>query len=111
MRKCCVPNCQLQKAKNFKDDGKKSVLFPKDEILKQTWLKSLGLSNVTLHRSSRVCEDHFETSSIQISSFKTTIGSEEKSIVRAKRLIPGSIPCITIEKSIVYALTIQVQDM
>lgn len=86
--------------------------FPKDENLKQKWLKSLGLSNLTLHRSSRVCEDHFETSSIQIKSyFKLTIGGEEKIIIKAKRLIPGSIPCMTIEKSIVYALTIQVQDI
>lgn len=68
----CIPNCRFRKVKNFKD-------FPKDVNSKQTWIKSLGLSSLTLHVSSTVCEDHFEISSVK-QNIKTdnTYGKKKK---------------------------------
>ena len=36
--------------------------FPKDPVLKQKWLKALGLPNITVTGNQRICSDHFEPS-------------------------------------------------
>ena len=56
---CCVPECKSG-YKSVKKSEKISLFrFPKNEILRQKWIKAIPRKNWTLTENHRVCAYHF----------------------------------------------------
>ena len=66
-RRCCIPGCKS----NF--DGREKVSlfrFPKDDLRRNQWLKSIDRKNFLPSDSSVVCERHFSQHFIIRNDFK-----------------------------------------
>ncbi|KAH7936734.1 hypothetical protein HPB49_003479 [Dermacentor silvarum] len=54
--KCCVPRCRG----NYTGDTKVHVFkFPRDQALRDAWIRAVPRENLTVTEHSRVCELHF----------------------------------------------------
>ena len=68
--KCVVPNCEIRAASGLEK-------FPTEPLLRYTWLKLCGLSEIG--EKARICHSHFEPS-----DFSTTLGKYH--------LLPTALP-------------------
>ena len=65
---CCVPSCNSGYKSNKNPDQVALFKFPKDESLKNKWIKAITRKNWTVINSHRVCAKHFSESDFQVSS-------------------------------------------
>ncbi|KAK9874329.1 hypothetical protein WA026_002679 [Henosepilachna vigintioctopunctata] len=61
-----VHSCYICKISSEKDSNISFHRFPKNDIHREKWLKSLGLDGVKISTSSKLCSRHFPEDSFQI---------------------------------------------
>uniref|UniRef100_A0A6P7GTB0 Uncharacterized protein LOC114346153 n=1 Tax=Diabrotica virgifera virgifera TaxID=50390 RepID=A0A6P7GTB0_DIAVI len=64
-RHCSVPNCKSNYATTLKHEQAQSTFsFPKNDQLRNQWVRSINRENFTVTASSVVCKKHFDSSDI-----------------------------------------------
>ena len=76
--KCAVPNCETRAASGLEK-------FPTEPLLRYTWLKLCGLSEIS--ERARICHSHFE-----LSDFSTTLDKNH--------LLPTALPKLLLPDTI-----------
>ncbi|KAH9383528.1 hypothetical protein HPB48_025100 [Haemaphysalis longicornis] len=91
--KCCVPRCRG----NYKNGSKVRIFrFPKDEELRQKWIRAIPRENYLPTENTRVCELHFHPEDITTETSYTddSTGRTVTAPLPHARLLPGAIPSI-----------------
>lgn len=58
-RVCCVPGCT---SKSVETPNKLFFKIPSNIMMKNVWLRNLGLADASLKKVEYVCENHFDVS-------------------------------------------------
>lgn len=61
-----VHSCYICKITSDKDSAISFHRFPKNDFLKEKWIKSLGLQGAKVNTNSKICSKHFPADSFQI---------------------------------------------
>ena len=59
---CCVPECKSGYKSVKKSDTVSLFRFPKNEIIRQKWIKAIPRKNWSVTQNHRVCAHHFDKS-------------------------------------------------
>ena len=84
--KCSVVNCRSGYSYG---PSKVMFAFPKQDELRQKWVKFLNREAFTVTQSSRICIEHFEEKYIITHAFKTRLNMKLNPI---PTICPSSIP-------------------
>jgi len=92
--KCCVPGCKS----NYETEKENNVsvfMFPKEEKLRQSWLKNIPRKDWIPGKRTVVCEKHFERTFIsKEESYKDENGIERSFPRKRPILLPQAIPTL-----------------
>ena len=88
--KCVVPGCQSFYNNKKTPKCVSSHAFPKDEKLKQEWIRAIPREDQTPSNTSRVCSLHFDSVQFVEESVDSTRDIRTK--LKRKRLISTAVP-------------------
>ncbi|XP_077558528.1 uncharacterized protein LOC144174001 isoform X2 [Haemaphysalis longicornis] len=89
--KCCVPKCRG----NYASENKVHIFkFPKEEDLRQAWLRAIPRENLVVTEYTRVCELHFKYDDVlrEDSYVDSATGRTVTAPLFRPRLRPGAVP-------------------
>lgn len=95
-RHCCVPGCSTNYSSSLKSEGMLTTFsFPKDEQLRQAWIRSIHRDKFVVTSCSVVCEKHFDKIEInRVESYKNKDGILCEFPLKRPTLQKGAVPHI-----------------
>ena len=94
---CCVPECNTGYRSSQAVEKVAVFRFPKNNNLRQKWIKAIPRKNWLPGDSHRVCAKHFNSDDFKITSSNTRMSrrnSSDSQILRRQRLKPNAVPRI-----------------
>lgn len=95
-RHCCVPGCTANYASSLKSERMMTTFsFPKEEHLRQQWIRSIHRDSFEVSSGSVVCEKHFNTEEIiRVETYKNKDGILGEFPLKRPKLCQGAVPHI-----------------
>ena len=94
---CCIPGCNTGYRSNASKEKISLYKFPKDENMRQKWIRAIPRKDWIPTDSHRVCAKHFHKDDFVVASADSKINrrnSREKNSLQRKRAKPEAIPRI-----------------